>query len=103
MGSLIPRLSWRIWQFALLVISVKGILLQPLLYSLSSTFRLPLTLLSINQFFSEWLVLAVAVALPGEGLTGRACVRPALLRENEILKKTLEKGCSLRTFITAWR
>ena len=37
-------------------------LIRPLLYLPFSPFRVPLALLSMSQFFFEWVILAVCVA-----------------------------------------
>ncbi len=75
LDRLSSSLSVSTLQFAFLVMAINTSLVRPLLYLPFSPFPVSLALLSMSQFFFEWLVLSVCIAL-----TWRvACSTTALL------------------------
>ena len=65
-GCLSAHRKTRILQFALLILSLKGMLLPTFTYSFYSKLKLPMAMLSQSQFFLETLALAVLTALVWE-------------------------------------
>ena len=71
LDSLSPKLSVCTLQFALLIMALNTNLLRPLLYLPFSPFSAPMALLSMSQFFFEWAVLSVCIAVTWHVAAGR--------------------------------
>lgn len=71
LDRLSPKLSVGTVQFALLIMALSTSLLRPLLYLPFSPFSAPMALLSMSQFFFEWAVLSVCIALTWHVAAGR--------------------------------
>lgn len=67
------KLSLSTFQFTLLVMSFNTSLIRPLLYLSFSPFPVPLALLSMSQFFFEWVILSFGIVLTWR-LSSRRCL-----------------------------